>query len=151
VEAQAFAKTNKLGIWNPNTKCYPDYEERIKWWNERADQLDNYYAKYANDKKVINLINSDAETNLYDNVGKEVTVFANIGEVYSDRFPYLMRISLSKTVSLDIMVEEEDLPVFESIDVKRMESHYFYCTGKIERRGEKYKMRLRKKEQIRFE
>jgi len=151
VEAQAYAKANKLGIWNPNTKCYPDYEERIKWWNERADQLDNYYAKYANDKNVINLINSDAETNLSDNVGKEVTVFANVGEVYSDRFPYLLRISLSKTVSLDLVVEEEDLPVFESVDVKRMESYYFYCTGKIERRGEKYKMRLRKKEQIRFE
>ncbi|MEI7484995.1 MAG: thermonuclease family protein [Ignavibacteriota bacterium] len=151
VEAQEYAKANKLGIWNPKTKCYPDYEERVKWWNERADQLDNFYAKYANDKSVINLLNSDAEVNLKNNLGKEISVFGNIGEIYSDRFPYLMRVSLSKEVSFDIVVEEEYLPVFESIDTKRMDSYYFYCTGKLENREKKFKMKLKSKDQIRFE
>jgi endonuclease YncB( thermonuclease family) len=151
VGAQEYARANKLGIWNPITKCYPDYDDRLKWWNERAEQLDNYYAKYANDKNVINLINSDAEINLSNSVGKEITVFGNIGEVFSDRFPYLMRVGLSKEVSLDIFVEEKDLAVFESIDVKRMESHYFYFTGKLEQRDKRFKMKLNSKEQIRFE
>lgn len=151
VEAQEYAKANKLGIWNPKTKCYPDYDERVKWWNERADQLDNFYAKYANDKSIINLLNSDAEVNLKNNLGKEITVFGNIGEIYSDRFPYLMRVALTKEVSFDIVVEEEYLPVFKEIDTKRMDSYYFYCTGKLENREKKFKMKLKSKDQIRFE
>ncbi|MCX6158356.1 MAG: thermonuclease family protein [Ignavibacteriae bacterium] len=151
VEAQEYAKANKLGIWNPNTKCYPDYDERIKWWNERAEQLENYYSKYSKDKSVVNLLNSDAEINLKNNVGKEATVFCNIGEIFSDRFPYLMRVAISKEVSFDIVVEEEYLPVFESIDTKRMDSYYFYCTGKLENREKKFKMKLKSKDQIKFE
>ncbi len=151
VEAQEYAKANKLGIWNPNSKCYPDYEERIKWWNERADQLSNFYMKYVNDKNVINLLNSDAEINLSNNVGREVTVFGNIGEVFTDRFPYLLRTSISKAVSFDIIVEEEDLPVYKSIDIKRMDSYYFYCTGKLENKDSRFKMKLKNKDQIKFE
>jgi len=151
VEAQEYAKTNKLGIWNKNTKCYPDYEERIKWWNERAEQLENYYAKYGNDRSVINLLNSDAEANLLSSVGKEITVFGNIGEVYSDRYPYMMRSALSKEVSFDILVEQEDLAVFETIDVKRMESHYFYLSGKLEKKDNRFKVKLKSVGQVRFE
>ena len=151
VEAQEYAKANKLGIWNPATKCYPDYDERVKWWNERADQLVYFYEKYANDENVINLINGDAEARLKSNVGKEVTVFGNVGEIMKDRFPYLMRVSLTREVSLDFVVYEEYLPVFESLDLKRMDSYYFYCTGKLESHNSRYKMKITNKDQIRFE
>lgn len=149
-EAQEYAKTNRLGIWNPSSKCYPDYEERIKWWNERAEELEYFYANYANDLSVINLLNGDAQKRLKDAAGKEVTVFGNIGEVNIDRFPYLLRNSITKEVSLDILIDEKDLDVYNTIDVKRMESNYFYCAGRIEERDGRFKMYVTNKEQIRF-
>jgi hypothetical protein len=123
----------------------------VKWWNERADQLVNFYDKYANDENVINLINGDAEPRLKSSVGKEVTVFGNVGEIMKDRFPYLLRVSLTKEVSLDFVIYEEYLPVFESLDLEKMDSYYFYCTGKLESQNARFKMKITNKDQIRFE
>lgn len=150
LEAQEYARANKLGIWNPLSKCYPDYEQRIKWWNERAEELNYFYANYGNDKNVINLLNGDAQQRLKDAEGTEVTVFGNIGETNVERFPYLLRNSISKEVSLDLLIDEKDLEVFNSLDIKRMESNYFYCTGRIEERDSRYKMYITNKEQVRF-
>lgn len=151
VDAQNYAKENKLGIWNTNTKCYPDYEDRVKWWNERADQLVKFYENYSKDENVINLINGDAATRLKNNVGKEITVFGSIGEIMTDRFPYLLRVALSREVSLDFVIFEEFLPVFESLDLEKMDSYYFYCTGKLEEQNMRYKIKITDKSQIRFE
>jgi len=150
IEAQEYAKTNKLGIWNPESKCYPDYDDRIKWWNERADELVYFYAKYANDKNVINLLNGDAQKRLKSVIGNEVTVFGNIGEINIERFPYLLRNAISKEVSLDLLIDENNLEIYNTIDIKRMESNYFYCTGKIEEKDGRYKMYITSAEQIRF-
>ncbi len=150
VEAQEYAKANRLGIWNPSSKCYPDYEERIKWWDERAEELKYFYANYANDLNVINLLNGDAHKRLKNAVGNVVTVFGNISEVNTERFPYLLRNSISKEVSLDILIDEKDADVFAGLDVKRMESNYFYCTGRIEERDGRFKISITNKEQVRF-
>ena len=79
-----------------------------------------------------------------------VTVFGNISEVNTERFPYLLRNSISKEVSLDILIDEKDADVFAGLDVKRMESNYFYCTGRIEERDGRFKISITNKEQVRF-
>lgn len=149
-EAQEYAKTNKLGIWSSDSKSYPDYEERIKWWNERANELDYFYSNYANDRSVINLLNNDALQKLKNVNGKEVTVFGNVTETNTDRFPYLLRNSISKEVSLDLLIDEKDVEVFNSLDVKRMESHFYYCRGVVEEKDGRFKLYITNKEQVRF-
>ncbi len=150
VEAQEYARNNKLGIWNPQTKCYPDYEERIKWWNERAGELEYFYQNYASDNNVINIMNTNAVTSLKASKGKEVVLFGSIGEVNTGRFPYLMRCSISKEVSVDFLIDEEYSHVFNEIDVKKMESNYFYCKGILEESNGRFKVFINSKDQISF-
>lgn len=149
-EAQDFARNNKLGIWNPESKCYPDYEERIAWWNERAAELNYFYANYAADKKYINVMNSDAPARLKENTGREVVLFGNIGEIYTDRFPYLLRNSITKEVSVDFLIDEKNAWVFSEIDIKKMESNYFYCKGIVTEQDGRFKVQIENKEQISF-
>lgn len=151
VDAQRYAQENKLGIWDPKSLCYPDYDQRITWWNERAKQLEWFYEKYGNDENVVNLLNSDAENRLTQNLGKEITTFGSIGEILTDRFPYLMRTSISKGVTFDIVVEEKNKEVFKSLDFDKLNGYYFYCSGKLYGKEGRYKIELTNKEQIKFE
>jgi endonuclease YncB( thermonuclease family) len=151
IEAQEYARRNKLGIWNPDSKCYPDYDDRVKWWNERAFQIDNFNAKSLFNKDYINLSNNDAVYRLNDNIGKEITVFGNASHFYSERYPYLIRIMISKEVNFDIYIEESESGLLYELDTDKMESYYFYCIGKIEKNGNKFRMKLTDINQIYFE
>jgi endonuclease YncB( thermonuclease family) len=147
-EAQEYARKNKLGIWNPAAKCYPDYDERIKWWNKRALQIENYKKKYADNNKFVNLLNDDAKIKLSGCIGQKVTVFGSVSEVFSFRFPYLLRITLSKGESLDLFINEDDAGIFNEIDLEKLESNFFYCSGILEKNSNNYKIILRKLNQI---
>jgi endonuclease YncB( thermonuclease family) len=150
-EAQEYARRNKLGIWNPNSKCYPDYDDRVKWWNERAFQIENFNSKFLFNVDYINLLNKDALDRLYDNIGKEITVFGNASHFYTERYPFLIRIMISKEATFDIYIEESESGIINELDTDKMESYYFYCIGKIEKNSNKFRMKLTNSNQIHFE
>lgn len=148
VEAQNYARENKLGIWNPEKKHYPDYDERIKWWDKRADQLKSYDEKYISDENYFNLGSDRDFRRLADNVGNEITVFGSIGEVLTKKFPYLLRISHDKNESFEIVVYEENVPLLTEIDLETKREYYIYMKGKLEIYNGRYQMILQDKNQI---
>jgi endonuclease YncB( thermonuclease family) len=130
VEAQQYAKTHQLGIWNKNTLCYPDYEERINWWNKRAKQLENFEALQSlNYNYYFNLLNDNEYKRLSTKVGNEVVVFGTISDVFTNKFPYLIRMPHTKSQHLDIVVYEEYKKVFENLDIDTMKEYYVYIKG----------------------
>ncbi len=148
VEAQNYAKENKLGIWNSNKSHYPDYDQRLTWWNKRAQQLDDYEKNYAGNTNYFNLSSDKDFSRLSDWVGKEVTVFGNIGEILSKKTPYLLRIPHTKNESFDIVVYEESLGLLQNIDIDTKREYYTYIRGKLKVYKDGYEIVLKNADQI---
>lgn len=148
VEAQEYAKTNNLGIWDPNKKHYPDYDERIIWWDKRAKQIEDYDIKYKGKENYLNL-NSDKDfASLGDYVGQEITVFGGISTILSKKFPYLLRIPHSKSENFDIVVYEENAGLLEELNIEEKKEYYIYVKGKLEKYKDGYQIVLRDKESL---
>jgi len=148
VEAQEYAKKNKLGIWNSNTKCYPDYDERLIWWNKRAEQIVNFESKYLNDNRYVNFLSDDGFDRLKDYVNAEVIIFASIGDVFDNKFPYLVRFSHSRNNSVDLVVFEDKADEFSEIKLDDFRSYYVYVKGKLELYKGRYKITFKNKSQL---
>lgn len=143
VSAQNYAKENKLGIWNPEKKHYPDYDERLIWWNTRADQLDNYEKKYSSVENYFNLASDTDFERLQNFVGKEVIVFGGIGQVLSDKQPVLLRIPHAKDENFDIVVFPENAGLLTELDIDNKKEYYIYLKGNLEIYNGSYQIVLR--------
>jgi len=148
VEAQEYAKSNKLGIWNPKTKCYPDYKERLEWWDKRAKQINKYESKYQNRENYFNLLNDEDFKKLDDNLGKEVIIFGTIGEIFKTKFPYLVRYSHSRTKGVDLVVFEDKEEQFNQINFDEYKEYYSYVKGKLVKKYGKYRIVFKYKNQV---
>lgn len=148
IEAQNYAKENKLGVWNPDKKHYPDYEERLVWWNTRADQLENYDKKYSGDENYFNLASDKDYKRLSDYVGKEITVFGGIGQILSDKQPTLLRIPHTKDENFDIVVFPENSGLLQELDIDNKKEYYIYIKGTLEVFNDRFQIVLKDKEQL---
>jgi len=148
VEAQNYARENKLGIWDPGKKHYPDYDERLVWWDKRADQLKSFDEKYSTNENYFNLGNDRDFKRLADYVGKEIVVFGSIGDILTKKFPYLLRIPHDKSEAFEIVVFEEKLNLLNELDMDTKKEYYIYMKGKLEVYKGDYQMVLRDKEQL---
>lgn len=148
VDAQNYAKENKLGIWNPDKKHYPDYDERIIWWDTRAKQLEDFENKYSGNENYFNLASDKDYARLKDYVGKEIVVFGNIGNVLTKKTPYLLRIPHTKDENFDIVVYEENSDLLKEIDIDTKQYYYTFTKGILETYEGKYQIILRNKGQF---
>lgn len=150
-DAQNYAKSNKLGIWNPEGKHYPDYEERITWWNKRADQLENFELKYSGNENYFNLSDENDFSRLESSVGQEIIAFGSISDVLTKKFPYLLRIPHNKEQVFEIVVFEEHQNLLQEIDIEDLKNYYIYIKGTLEKYKDRYQIALKDKNQIRME
>ncbi|MEO8664584.1 MAG: thermonuclease family protein [Ignavibacteria bacterium] len=148
VEAQNYSKQNSLGIWDPNKKHYPDYEERLLWWDARANQLTTYENKYSGSENYFNLSSDKDFARLPDHVGEEITVFGSIGNVLTKKFPYILRIPYTKEQKFEIIINEENAGVLQEIDIDTKKEYYVFVKGKLEIYNGTYQIVLRDKEQM---
>ncbi|MBK9405468.1 MAG: thermonuclease family protein [Ignavibacteria bacterium] len=148
VDAQNYAIEKKLGIWDPDKKHYPDYDERLVWWNKRAEQLENYDKLYAGKENYFNLSSESDFKKLADNVGNEIIVFGGISDILTKKTPYLIRIPHNKEESFEIVVYEEYLNLINEMDIDTKQEYYIYAKGKLGIYKGKYQIELRNKDQI---
>lgn len=75
LEAQREAREAKRGIWAPGAKSYPDYDERIDWWNRRADQIALFRKHFDDNPRFVDLATDTAFATLRNRLGQRVVVF----------------------------------------------------------------------------
>lgn len=75
LKAEREARENKRGIWAPGAKSYPDYEERIAWWNRRADQIAKFRKHFDDNPRFVDLATDTAFATLRNRLGRRVVVF----------------------------------------------------------------------------
>jgi endonuclease YncB( thermonuclease family) len=148
VEAQDYARKNKLGIWNPKTKCYPDYKERLEWWNKRAKQIENFESKYQNKENYFNILNDDDFKRLDDFIGQEVVIFGSIGNIETNKYPYLVRYSHSRAQGVDLVVFEDKSDLYSQINFEEYKEYYTYLKGKLDKKYGKYRIVFKYKKQV---
>ena len=148
IEAQNFAKENKLGIWSSDEQCYPDYDERITWWNERARQMKYFEDNYSGLDNYVNLYNDNAYSELESLEKEKVVVFGSISNVLIKKLPYLIRIPYANKRSFDVVIFEENANLIDELNIDELQEYNVYVKGTLTKYKDGYQIVLKNKNQI---
>lgn len=128
LEAEAEAKAQKIGIWDPKKEHYGDYDERKAWWSRRAALIDYFEREEKKHDNYFALTRYNAMLELDKRVGQEVVVFGSIGSIrYNDRGPTLVKLARSRTESFDIVFFDKD--IFRSLNLEEQKGEYIFVRG----------------------
>lgn len=129
--AEAEARREQRGIWNPDSKGYGDYTERRDWWDARADFIQASEHEAAGRDDFIVLTNWDAQAQLRDSLGEEVTVLGTVDKV--QHFKRLVRVFLSGEQGHRFPIIFFDKRVFPQSGLGRYKGEPVTVRGSIER------------------
>ena len=128
VEAQAEARAAKRGIWAEGVMSYPDYDERLAWWDARGAFVAEFRTEGEGKASYIDISHWDATKKLEELVGKEVHVLGTIGDVrVGERGP--TRVTLSRQQFSDFPLVFFDRDVYTQSGVALWKGEYIHVTG----------------------
>jgi endonuclease YncB( thermonuclease family) len=137
VAAEEEARANRVGIWDPTSKSYQDYDERKEWWDARAEFIKEFERVAQERDDYIVLTHFDSLRQLEKRLGQEVTLLATVGEIrLGDRGP--TRVLLSRRLFSDFTVVFFDRDVFLSSGISRYRSEFVKVTGVVNTYQNKY-------------
>lgn len=137
LEAEAEARAQKIGIWDPNKESYGDYEERQAWWFRRGSIIDYFDTEEKKHDNYFALTRYNAMLELDKRVGQEVVVFGAIGDIrYNQRGPTLVKLSRTRTESFDVIFSDKD--VFNSLNLEEQKGEYIFVRGFLRRYKNKF-------------
>ncbi|CAN5602363.1 hypothetical protein BH10BAC5_BH10BAC5_21780 [soil metagenome] len=148
IDAQDYAIKNKLGIWSDKTMHYPDYPQRLEWWNKRAQQILDYNAKHKGDPKYFDMNEENDYNRLADNVGKEVIIFSSVGLIKKDKYPNLIPLSFNDKKVINLVIFENKKELLEKTNMNLLREYYIYAKGKLQLYKDKYEIVLYNKDQV---
>lgn len=136
--AQEYAQKNKLGIWSGKELCYPDYTERLEWWNKRGDQIKRYETEYAGKPGYYSMLDVSDYKKMSAHVGDTVTVFGNISRVVTDNNPRLAKIEINEDDTIDLVFFKKHFALIDELKLNSPKGYYLYVKGQLtEYKGKK--------------
>jgi endonuclease YncB( thermonuclease family) len=79
--AEAEARAARRGIWDPAKQHYPDYDERQRWWDARAEFIKAFETDAGGRADHVILTNEDAPERLEALLGREVVVLGAVAAI----------------------------------------------------------------------
>ncbi|MCG3174681.1 MAG: hypothetical protein GMKNLPBB_02941 [Myxococcota bacterium] len=138
VAAQAEAQAKRAGIWDPSIKHYPDYPERLSWWNRRAEEVKKFEEEMESHPNYVSLTRWDALRQLEQYIGKEVVVFGVVGRIIvRERGPSM--VMLSKRAKADFPLVFFDNDVLTSSQIAKYSGEYVRVRGLVNKYQDKYR------------
>ena len=138
VQAQKEAQSKGIGIWDPKKEHYRDYDERLAWWNARADFIRQFEKDAEGKDNYIILTNWDAMRRLEQHIGKQVVILGLVGQVkLGDKGP--TKVILSRRQHSDFPLIFFDKDVFGSSGIARFKGEFVRASGPVGRYHNKYK------------
>jgi endonuclease YncB( thermonuclease family) len=132
VQAEKEAREAKLGIWSPDGKHYPDYDERKEWWDSRAEFLRQVDEEYKDRKDFIVLAHWDAMWRLEKFEGREATILGLLAETrLGDRGPSRAVLSRQRGSNFNLIFFDKD--VFSTSQIANYRGDFITATGTITR------------------
>jgi len=140
-QAEAEARAARRGIWDETKEGYPDYPERLTWWNARGEQIDAFERLGEADPEVwIPITRWDAPARLEKRVGREVVVLGTVQEVKrGEKGPSIITLSRSRGNNLDVVIFDKD--VFNAIEPDKYKGEYVQIHGWVSKYTNKYRRR----------
>ena len=130
-DAEAEAKRNARGIWDPKAQGYGDYDERREWWNARADFIRAFEHEATGRPTYILLSHYDAGDRLEARLGQDVTVLSSVSEIRY--FKNLVRVSLAMPPRRSFPVIFFDRSALEKSGVVDYAHEPIRVRGRVER------------------
>lgn len=137
--AEKEAREAKRGIWAERPRGYRDYDKRLKWWKERAEQLERFEQANKENKQALVLGDDDTEEKLAANKGKEVLLLGGVLErngYFPDENP--PRVMLGNREKQDVAVRFADKKVYDAAQPEKLKGLLVAARGKLGY-DEKYK------------
>ncbi|MFM8979063.1 MAG: thermonuclease family protein [Planctomycetia bacterium] len=127
--AEAEARTARRGIWaSDGPPHYPDYDERLAWWQARARQVDGWRAAPDAPER-IELGTHEATRRLAQRQGQPVVLFGSVGRLRLDEFPFIVFLAHKKGEDLPVVIR--DRKVLEAIDPLKLSHGYVVVKGTL--------------------
>ena len=131
-QAQEEARAAKLHIWNEDEQHYPDYAERLAWWNARGDVMMRFEREAEGRPDHVVLTRWDSMTQLEQRLGEEVTVLGAVSEVKPrERGPTSVRLARNRKSSFDLVFFDRD--VLLATQVSRARGEFIQVRGVVTR------------------
>jgi endonuclease YncB( thermonuclease family) len=128
VKAQAEARAAKRGIWASGVMSYPDYDERLAWWDARGAFVDKFRKEGEGKGNYIDITHWDSTKRLTELLGKEVHVLGTVGDVrVGERGP--TRVTLSRQQFSDFPLVFFDRDVFTQTGIAAWKGEFVWVTG----------------------
>lgn len=139
VQAQEEAKLGKRGIWAPG-KHYDDYEERLKWWNTRAEEIAAFEREGEGKPNWVVLTRWDAMKQLEKLEGQEVELLGSVSDIkLGDKGPTTVK--LSRRLFQDFTIVFFDKDVFGTSGIEARMGEYVRVRGIVTKYINKKKSR----------
>lgn len=137
VQAEKEARAAGVGIWDPTKEHYRDYEERIEWWNGRAEFIKEFEIEAKDKDNYITLTNWDALRRLEEHLDKEVVLLGAVGEIkLGDKGP--TRVRLSRRMFNDFSIIFFDKDVFGTSGIADNKGEFVRIRGFVALYKNKY-------------
>lgn len=108
--AQRQAQKAQRGIWSPDAQKYPDYDERLSWWNARAEFIRAFEKEAGEREHYIPLTRWDSLQRLEAHEGREVVVLGTVARVkLGQRGPSKVFLSRRRSSSFPIVFFDKDV------------------------------------------
>jgi endonuclease YncB( thermonuclease family) len=126
--AQEEAKANKRGIWSADVQRYPDYPERLAWWNARGEFVEEFRREGEGKTGYVDITHWDAQKQIEDSVGKEIHVLGTIDKAeIGQKGPSRATMSGSRQFDFPLIFFDND--VFGTSGVREWRGEYVVVTG----------------------
>lgn len=128
VKAQEEARAAKRGIWAPGVMSYPDYDERLAWWNARGEFVTQFRKDGDGKDNYIDISHWDATQKLEELVGKEVHLLGVVGDVrIGEKGPTRVELARSRFGGFPLVFFDRD--VFTQSGIGAWGGEYVIATG----------------------
>ncbi|MBZ0202886.1 MAG: thermonuclease family protein [Ignavibacteria bacterium] len=131
VKAQNYARDNKLGIWSGKELCYPDYPERLEWWDKRGEQIKKFETMHMGKEGYYSMLDISDYNKLKAHMGDTVTIFGNISRVITDNDPRIVKFEINDDDTIDLVFFKRNYAVLDELKLNEPKGYYVYAKGKL--------------------
>lgn len=127
IAAQEEARAAQRGVWNPSLQHYPDYDERMDWWDGRGEDIRFYLENHADEGNYYFMGRDGEMERLALALGEDVVVFGAVDWIDDDKPAEVIRIPHKDGQAVEVR-----LPSAASEEwIAAMEQQYVYVRGTI--------------------
>jgi len=130
VAAQDEARAAKRGIWDPTKQHYPDYDERLAWWQARARFVAAFWREAQGRPEYVILTQADAGQRLRALVGREAVVLSTVQRL-DDKKDGPLLVGLATGAKQDFELVLRDRAVAAAAHLADFEGEFIRARGVI--------------------